>query len=95
MVDACRLCGEAKVLRNSHIISEFLFAPLYDEKHRARLADRAFSSIRFIQQGLREYLLEKVPERCRKVPPIRRRLSITRGFPELEGNPSRHFGKRL
>ncbi len=29
----CRLCKEDKPLRNSHIFSEWLYEPLYDEKH--------------------------------------------------------------
>ena len=32
--DICALCLKPSVLRQSHIISEFLYKPLYDSKHR-------------------------------------------------------------
>jgi len=31
---ACKLCNNEVPLRNSHIIPEFLYASLYDDKHR-------------------------------------------------------------
>lgn len=52
----CRLCLQESVLRNSHILPEFFYSGLYDEKHRAMNvpSDR---KEKLIQKGLREYLL--------------------------------------
>jgi hypothetical protein len=30
----CALCRQERPLRKSHVIPEFMFGPLYDEKHR-------------------------------------------------------------
>lgn len=59
MVGRCKLCGENRELCNSHIIPEFCYKPLYDEKHRVTRVNlpeerHLFSSI---QKGFREYLL--------------------------------------
>lgn len=54
----CKLCGVEAALRQSHVIPEWLYKPLYDEIHRYHvinsvpLADRKFE-----QKGLRERLL--------------------------------------
>ena len=53
----CKLCRERKDLRNSHIISEFLYRPLYDEKSRALELDGRSGKQRVLQKGLRERLL--------------------------------------
>ncbi len=54
----CRLCEEKKELCDSHIIPEFLFKNLYDSKHRAlEVFSRGYK--RFIQKGLRDFLLCK------------------------------------
>lgn len=54
----CALCQEQRELRNSHIIPEFLYEPLYDEKHRLQLLsiipDQGNS---LKQKGLKERLL--------------------------------------
>ncbi len=54
----CRLCKKEEKLCDSHIIPEFLFKNLYDSKHRAV---ESFSKgyKRFIQKGLRDFLLCK------------------------------------
>jgi len=42
----CRLCQKEKPLVQSHVIPEFLYRPLYDEKHRAveaKLVPRGFN----------------------------------------------------
>jgi hypothetical protein len=52
---ACRLCGQAGPLCRSHIIPEFLYAPLYDEKHRFTVVSK--QGDRWSQQGLTERLL--------------------------------------
>jgi hypothetical protein len=57
----CKLCLREADLENSHIISEFCFKPLYDEKHRLIVleSDQPKENV-FLQKGLREVLL------CRK-----------------------------
>jgi hypothetical protein len=34
----CRLCGQARPLRNSHVFPEFFYQHAYDEKHRYEIA---------------------------------------------------------
>jgi hypothetical protein len=54
----CRLCLQDKILRNSHIIPEFLFRPTYDEKHRTQEINlKPPNDIKLIQKGYREKLL--------------------------------------
>jgi hypothetical protein len=54
----CALCHCEASLRNSHIIPEFLYRSLYDEKHRFHQisASPEQQSI-YMQKGLREHLL--------------------------------------
>lgn len=56
---ACSLCGKDAKLQASHIISEFIYQPLYDEKHRAVAVDSRTGSKKTVQKGLRENLLCK------------------------------------
>lgn len=57
MIPKCKLCGRAEKLCQSHVIPEFVFKPIYDEKHRMReLTDRR-KNTRALQKGLREPLL--------------------------------------
>ncbi len=52
----CALCRKEAELRDSHIIPEFMYASLYDHKHRFhRLSDK--KPTRYAQKGLREKLL--------------------------------------
>lgn len=54
----CRLCKRDRQLKNSHIIPEFLYSSLYDEKHRFhRISIETDEKNRLIQKGVREYLL--------------------------------------
>lgn len=54
----CRLCGLPKPLRWSHIIPEFLYQLLYDDKHSFwALTTRPQDRSRAEQNGFREYLL--------------------------------------
>jgi len=59
--DVCRLCLNVGELRYSHIVSEFLYEPLYDEKHRflgiRPISRDAGKPERTLQKGIREYLL--------------------------------------
>ena len=61
-VRACALCGsDLRPLRNSHIIPEFMYKAIYDDKHRhyllSSLSGDADSGI---QKGFREPLLCEV-----------------------------------
>lgn len=54
----CRLCKRDRHLKNSHIIPEFLYSSLYDEKHRFhRVSIKENEKNKLIQKGVREYLL--------------------------------------
>ncbi len=59
MNGTCKLClGENRELRNSHVISEFNYAPCYDDKHRLfRISTVGPKHRRYEQKGIREYLL--------------------------------------
>ena len=55
---SCRFCKEEKILRNSHIIPEFIYKPLYDEKHRFNvLSNLGAKRPPKLQKGVRERLL--------------------------------------
>ena len=62
-IDAkCALCREDRPLRKSHVIPEFMFRPLYDEKHRFwGVSNIPTKRNRIFQKGPREKLL---CERC-------------------------------
>lgn len=53
----CKLCLQPKELRDSHIISEFDYKPLYDHKHRFYRLSSKSSKHGILQKGLREKLL--------------------------------------
>jgi hypothetical protein len=54
----CALCRQVRVLRKSHVIPEFMFTSLYDEKHRFySISNIASKPNRFLQKGPREKLL--------------------------------------
>src|SRR5205809_2236864 len=54
----CALCRQERPLRKSHVIPEFMFKPLYDEKHRFWSVTNVLSKQnRLFQKGLREKLL--------------------------------------
>ncbi|MDZ7723247.1 MAG: hypothetical protein U5R06_10690 [candidate division KSB1 bacterium] len=56
----CKLCKKETKLCNSHIIPEFFFKPLYDEKHRINVVPLSENQRqRYEQKGIREYLLCK------------------------------------
>ncbi len=55
---ACKLCKKDKKLMNSHIIPEFIYKPLYDEKHRFHVISTYKQKDRPKEQkGIRERLL--------------------------------------
>jgi hypothetical protein len=54
----CRLCNKADDLRNSHIIPEFMYSSLYDEKHRFyEISTDIEKKNKLPQKGVRERLL--------------------------------------
>lgn len=54
----CALCCGPGPLMHSHIISEFLYQPVYDEKHRfEQISTDPNEESNLQQKGLREYLL--------------------------------------
>lgn len=53
----CALCKLDRVLKNSHIVPEFIHKPVYDDKHSTLLFGHGKSSYKLIQKGLRERLL--------------------------------------
>jgi len=54
----CLLCNKEKKLRNSHIISEFFYKPMYDDKHRFNIIPLSEGQKRqYEQKGLLEKLL--------------------------------------
>lgn len=56
--EICRLCQKSKPLKLSHIIPEFLYKTMYDDKHRFEiLSTRHDQPNRFRQQGIYEKLL--------------------------------------
>lgn len=71
-MDICRLCREQRELRNSHIVSEFLYEDLYNEKHQLVGINGVGSRARqFLQKGIREPLLcesceQHINEYCEK-----------------------------
>lgn len=54
----CRLCKEDHNLKNSHIIPEFFYKPIYDSKHRLHLRKSGkLIKGKPMQKGIREMLL--------------------------------------
>lgn len=58
MVEPCRLCGKVAELQDSHVVPEFAYASIYDEKHKIVAFDPLNPSDQWkIQKGLREPML--------------------------------------
>lgn len=55
--ERCALCNQLAPLRDSHIIPEFVYKSVYDDKHRAAALDLQRAPIPYVQKGLRERLL--------------------------------------
>ena len=55
-VAICRFCDRSAVLRKSHILPEFIYRPLYDDKHRAMTLPAHGPSV-YLQKGFRASLL--------------------------------------
>lgn len=54
----CALCKNEGNILNSHIIPEFMYKPIYDDKHRLLLRKNGFTiKSKPIQKGIREKLL--------------------------------------
>ena len=64
----CKLCSAERKLRNSHILPEFMYGPVYEDgDHRFRLVDVETGRARLHQKGLREPLRCQVCENRRKI----------------------------
>ena len=75
----CKLCNKETEIINSHIIPEFFYIPLYDEKHRFRQLSTSLEKIKkYEQKGIREKLL------CSE---------CENNFSKLEGYAARLFNK--
>src|SRR6266446_6704998 len=58
MSDVCRLCRTPSALQQSHVVSEFFYKAMYDEKHRFLvLSSSPERKERKLQKGVREKLL--------------------------------------
>jgi len=67
-VGQCKLCLKEKPLANSHVIPEFHYKLLYDEKGRAHMFTGSQThSHKYIQKGLREPLLCKGKDGCEEI----------------------------
>src|SRR5262245_27899960 len=58
----CRLCRQLSVLQNSHVLPEWGYGPLYDNKHRMialRAGGYRAASADYMQKGIRERLFCK------------------------------------
>ena len=54
----CKLCKQPKELRGSHIIPEFFYKPMYDDKHRFNVIPLSEGQkFQYKQKGIRERLL--------------------------------------
>ncbi len=54
----CRLCKKITQLKNSHILPEFFYQTIYDNKHRTIFdSSEKYSKARYQQKGIREPLL--------------------------------------
>ena len=82
--DGCRLCRKPSVLQDSHVVPEWGYGPLYDDKHRMialRSGSRRPASADYMQKGIRERLLCKRCEtRLSRYEKYARDLLMTRGL---------------
>jgi hypothetical protein len=93
----CRLCNESRELRNSHILSEFLYDDLYNDKHQLVGINGIGSRGRqLIQKGIREPLLcesceQHINEHCEK--PFRSQWFDTSSLPVTWNPEDMYWGK--
>lgn len=56
----CKLCLDKKELMHSHVFSEFLYEPTYDDAHKyISISSHPYHKTKPFQIGMREYLLCK------------------------------------
>ena len=91
----CRLCHQEKVLRFSHIVPEFLYADLYNEKgHMMGINGRGSKGWKPLQQGIREHLFceqceQHLNEFCEK--PFREQWVVNCPLPNPWNVPEPHW----
>ena len=84
----CALCLRDEPLQNSHILPEFLYGAMYDEKHRYNILTLTPESLeRFEQKGARERLLCGACEQHFGNLERYASLVINGGAPGVEGQP--------
>lgn len=57
VVETCALCLNDRELCRSHIVPEFAYTPIYDDKHQYRLIGQGRTQVEMLQKGIREKLL--------------------------------------
>ena len=93
----CRLCGKDRELRNSHIIPEFLYEDLYNDKNQmVGVNGIGTQGRRLIQKGIRECLLcedceQHINEYCEK--PFRSQWFETSPLPDRWTRTDVHWGR--
>ena len=96
LVNICRLCKTESVLRNSHIVPEFLYETLYNDKHQVVGINGVGPRGReLLQKGIREPLLceqceQFINEYCEK--PFRSQWLETSPLPTTWGIDDIHWG---
>lgn len=96
-MDTCRLCKRQEDLRDSHIIPEFLYEDLYNDKHQVVGINGVGPRGRqLLQKGIREPLLcesceQYINERCEK--PFRSQWFDTSPLPTKWDIEDRHWGR--
>lgn len=91
----CRLCHRDSQLRNSHIVPEFLYSDLYNDKgHLMGINGQGAKGWRPLQQGIREYLFcesceQHFNEYCEK--PFRTQWVLNCPLPNPWNVPEPHW----
>lgn len=95
-MNICRLCHGERELRNSHIVSEFLYENLYNDKHQVVGIDgQGPLGRKLLQKGIREPLLcesceQHINEYCEK--PFRAQWFETSPLPNQWNPDDLHVG---
>jgi len=55
----CKFCNQKPAVKKSHIVPEFMYKPVYDEKHKLVVADKELEELGERQKGYYEPLLCK------------------------------------
>lgn len=83
----CALCQNSADLRNSHIIPELVYKPMYDDKHRFMQISPKQSQITHHQKGFRQHLLCQACETY-----LSKSENYVKHFLYIKTNPARFDG---